>query len=332
MGLRVISTGSYLPVKTVTNDDLAAIVETNDEWIASRTGIRSRHMANGETTWYMGLMAAKTAVDRAGIDPADIGMIIGTTITSDFITPSMAAVIQSMIGAENAFAYDISAACTGFVYAMDIAEKYLSVRRDMKYVLIISAEKLSEVTNFSDRSSCILFGDGAGAAVVSYSDSLFSSWNGTDAAGFRSIYAKHTRTLNPFEDESPHIPDDGTDPGAPENVIVQDGKAVYRFATKALPNAVGKALEGTGLTPADIDIFVPHQANARIIETAAKHMGVPIEKFHIVLDHVGNTSSSSIPIALDDAVTAGKIKPGMKMCFVGFGAGLTSGAIIMQNA
>ena len=326
-GIDILATGSFLPPLTVTNDDLARCVDTNDEWIRTRTGISTRHMNNGEPTWYMGACAAKQAIERAGIDPSEIGVIICSTVTGDYHSPTISAVIQRETGALGCPAFDVAAACSGFVYALDIAQKFLSA--GTKYALVVSSERLSAITDFTDRASCILFGDGAAAVLLRASDSLFSSWLSCDGSGMRYLYAKMRPAPHPFMKDPVHI-DDESDPDAPYSVLVQDGREVYRFATKALPRAVENALEGTGLTPADIDLFIPHQANIRIIETAAKSMGIPLERFYTNIDHCGNTSSASIPIALDEAVTRGVLKRGMTVCFVGFGAGLTSAAAILK--
>ena len=328
-GIEILGTGSYNPVLNVTNDDLAKIVETNDEWISTRTGIKSRRLADGESTWKMGAEAAKEAVKNAGIDPKDIGLIIDTTITNDFYTPSVACVIQNAIGAENAAAYDLNAACSGFVYAVDAAKRYLQTDPDLKYVLIVANEMLSKITDYTDRSTCVLFGDGAAAAVITRSEKLFTSFIGADGRGAHSLYAKTHKVFHPFR--SSQI--DEIDSGEYEmgtTFLFQDGKEVYKFATKALPTAASKAAEKIGLDINDVDWFIPHQANIRIIETAAKNLGVSMDKFIVNIQDHGNTSSASIPIALHEAVRDGRIKRGEKLCLVGFGAGLTMGAVILE--
>ncbi|MBQ7990864.1 MAG: ketoacyl-ACP synthase III [Oscillospiraceae bacterium] len=328
-GIKILATGSCKPALTITNDDLKKCIDTNDEWIHSRTGISTRRMTNGEPTWYIGAAAAKQALERAKLSPEKIDMIICTTITGDYFTPSCAAVIGREIGAVGCPAFDISAACSGFVYALDIAQKYLASGA-MKNVLVVSAERLSTITNFTDRSSCILFGDGAAAAVVTSSDKFYSSYMGCDGTGMKYLYAKADHRDHPFTD-SPVYYDDQTSPDAPVGVLVQDGKEVYKFATKALPHALMSALEGTGRTVDDIDIIVPHQANIRIIETAAKNLGLPMEKFFVNIEHSGNTSSASIPIALDEAMISGAVHEGQTLGLCGFGAGLTQAAIIMDT-
>ncbi|MBQ5311636.1 MAG: ketoacyl-ACP synthase III [Oscillospiraceae bacterium] len=329
MGIRILSTGSYLPPLTVTNDDLSGCVDTNDEWIRTRTGISERHMSNGEPTWYMGAQAARKAIAGSGINPLEIGLIICSTVSSDFFVPSCAAMIQRETGASNAAAFDLGAACSGFVYSLDTAHRFLSTDKELKYVLIVAAEQLSYITDFTDRSSCILFGDGAAAAVVERSDSFFTSWLGCDGDGMKYLYAKAPHQKHPFM-KDPVVIEDGSTPGAPDGLIIQDGKEVYKFAVKALPNAVRRALEGSDRTVEDIDLFIPHQANIRIIETAAKNIGVSLEKMYVNISRNGNTSSASIPLALYDAIHDGSLQRGQTVCLVGFGAGLTQAAAVFE--
>ncbi len=331
-GISIVSTGSYQPMLTVTNEDMSAIVETNDEWITTRTGIKERRFVNGEPTWYLGAMAAKQAVERAGIDPGDIGLIIDTTITGDFITPSCSCIIQRELKAVNAAAFDLNAACSGFVYAVDEAYRHLITDNDLKYVLVVANEALSSITNFRDRSSCVLFGDGAAAVIFERSDSkIFTSWLSADGTGAKFLYAKNLHPAHPFANSETAVSiDDETDMSVDHRALVQDGKEVYKFATKALPAAAANAAAKIGLAIEDIDLFIPHQANIRIIETAAKNLGVSMDKFFTDINAHGNTSSASIPIALDDAVTKGVLRRGAKICLVGFGAGLTMGSVIME--
>lgn len=329
-GIRILSTGGYAPLLDITNDDMSRIVDTSDEWIRTRTGISHRRISNGEPTWYMGAEAAKQAIKRAGIDPKDIGLIIDSTITSDFITPSAACIIQRETGASNAAAFDLGAACSGFVYAVDTACRFLATDDKLKYVLVVANENLSYITNYKDRSSCVLFGDGAAAVILERSDKLYSSWLGADGTGARFLYAKAQHTHSPFTAEDKFVIDDGTDPSVDHAGLVQDGKEVYKFATKALPLAASNAAEKIGLDIHDIDLFIPHQANIRIIETAAKNLGVSMDKFFTNIDLHGNTSSASIPIALNDAVEKGVLRRGDKVCMVGFGAGLTMGSVITE--
>lgn len=327
MGINILGTGCYVPEQKMTNDDFTRFVDTNDEWIRTRTGICERHMAGWEPVWYMGARAAEQAIERAGVAAENIGLIITTTVTADFLAPSMSSIIQRETGAVNAAAFDMNVGCSGFVYAVDTARRFLETDSSMKYVLVVATEALSRFTDFTDRSTCVLFGDGAGAVVVERSDKLFSSHLTSDGTGAPLLCARNVRVApevaieTDFEDG---FPDRGM------HKLYQDGREVYKFATKALPAAFEAAAEKIGMSKDDIDWFIPHQANVRIIETAAKKFGVPMERFVITLDHYGNTSSSSIPLALNEAVEKGMIQRGQKIALIGFGAGLTSGCAIME--
>lgn len=327
MGISILGTGKYLPEQKLTNDDFKRFVETDDEWIRTRTGISERRMAGWEPTWYMGTQAALKAIENAGVSAEDIGLIISCTATSDFHTPSMASVIQNNTGAVNAAAFDLNAACTGFVYALDTARRFLETDDSMKYVLIVANEALSRFLDFTDRSSCILFGDGAAAAVIERSDKLYSSVLGSDGSGSGYLCA---RTLDVAPEVAVESDFEDPFPDMPQHKLYQNGKEVYKFAVNALPKAFESAAAKINITSADIDWFIPHQANVRIIETAAKKLGVPMDKFIITLDRYGNTSSASIPLALCDASEDGRIKRGQKIALIGFGAGLTYGGIILE--
>ena len=332
MGIHILGTGSYTPAFQVTNADMAKIVETNDEWIRTRTGIQSRHIADGEPTWYMGAQAASHAIEMAGIDPKDIGLIIDTTITPDFSTPSVSSLVQRENGAVQAACFDLNAACSGFVYGMETAHCFLKTNREMKYALVVANENLTRITNYSDRSSCILFGDGAAAAIVEYQeDRLYSSYLSADGTGAKFLYARTATPDNPFCKRKAEY-DDGIEPGPEgwEHTMRQDGREVYKFAIKAMANSAQKAAEKIGFDLQQLDKIVPHQANIRIIETAMKSLKMPMEKVVVNIDQHCNTSSASIPIALDEAVRSGKIQRGDKICLVGFGAGLTTAAIITE--
>lgn len=327
MGINIVGMGSYLPEQVLTNEDFTRFVETSDEWIRTRTGISERRVAGWEPTWYMGREAAVRAIGNAGISPEDIGLVICCTATSDFHTPSMASIIQHQTGAVNAAAFDINAACSGFVYALDTARRYLQTEEDMKYVLVIANEALSRFVDYTDRSSCILFGDGAAAVVIERSDKLYSSALCSDGSGAGFLCARsldvapEVAVESDFEDPFPKLP---------QHKLYQNGKEVYKFAVAALPKSFELAASKIGVTSDDIDWFVPHQANIRIIETAAKKIGVSMDRFIVTLDHYGNTSSSSIPIALCEGIEKGVVKRGQKLALIGFGAGLTYGGIILE--
>lgn len=327
MGINILGMGSYLPEQVLANDDFKKFVDTNDEWITTRTGIRSRHMAGWEPTWYMGKLAAQKAIEKSGVDPKEIGLVICSTITSDFLTPSVASLLQYELGIENAAAFDMNAACSGFVYMLDTAHRYLSTDDDLKYVLIVSAESLSRFIDYQDRGTCILFGDGAAAAVIEKSDKMYSSFLGSDGSGARKLFARNLEVAP--EVMVDHEFDSGF-PEKPPHQLYQDGKEVYKFAVKALPKAFNNAAAKIGVTVDDIDLFVPHQANVRIIETAAKNLKASIDKFAVTLDHHGNTSSASIPLALCEYIEKGAIQRGQKLALVGFGAGLSYGSVIIE--
>ncbi|MDO4864828.1 MAG: beta-ketoacyl-ACP synthase III [Ruminococcus sp.] len=327
MGIKILGMGCYLPEQTLTNDDFTRFVDTNDEWIRTRTGIVERRMAGWEPTWYMGSEAAKKAIAKAGISPEEVGLVIGCSVTSDFHTPSIASVIQYETGAVNAAAFDVNAACSGFVYALDTARRFLETDDSLKYVLVVAAEALSRFVDFADRSTCILFGDGAAAAVIEKSDKPFTSALCSDGSGARLLYA---RTVNIAEEVKLESDFDDGFPEKRLHKLYQDGKEVYKFATKALPKAFHLAADKAGIAPEDIDWFVPHQANVRIIETAAKNLGVPMDKFIVTLDHYGNTSSVSIPLALCESIEKGVIRRGQKLALIGFGAGLTYAGAIFE--
>ncbi|MBQ8884371.1 MAG: ketoacyl-ACP synthase III [Oscillospiraceae bacterium] len=328
-GIKILGSGKYVPELTVTNEDFTKFIETSDEWISTRTGIKTRHMVSGEPTWYLACEASKKAIENAGIRGEDIGLIILTSITSDFYTPSCACMIQREIGAIGSMAIDINCACSGFAYGFDMAKRYLETDDSLKYALVVSAESLSKVTDFSDRATCVLFGDGAAAVVLEKSeDTLYTSYLGADGNGAKFLMAKNSRKLSPFA-ENEKVIEDGM-PEGNDGYIFQDGKEVYKFATKILPHAVNEACKKIDFDMSQIDVIVPHQANVRIIETAAKNLGLPMEKFYLNLHKYGNTSSASIPLAFCEAVEEGKIKRGDKVCFVGFGAGLTYACAIFE--
>jgi len=326
-GINILGTGSYSPEMILTNEDMAKYVDTSDEWITTRTGIRQRHISNGEPTWSMGAKAAKLAIEQAGIDINKIGLIITSSTTEDYYLPSSACMIQREIGAIGSMAIDINCACSGFAYGLDMARRYL-LAGDIKYILLVATEALSKITDFTDRTTCVLFGDGAAACVLEASDKLYTSHLGADGSGAGFLCARHHEPTRQLQGE-PVILEDGL-PTEVKPYIIQNGKEVYKFATKILPMATTLACEKINLPVTEIDHFVPHQANVRIIETAAKNLGVSMDKFIVNLDMHGNTSSASIPTAFDEAVRNGKIKHGDKVCFVGFGAGLTYGAVILE--
>jgi 3-oxoacyl-[acyl-carrier-protein] synthase-3 len=339
---KILGTGSYLPDLVIENERFTEIVETNDEWITSRTGIERRHLSAGEATWEMGLKAAKRAIEMADITPDKIDLIVVSSLTPDYSTPNMACIIQAELEAKNAFCFDVNAACTGFIQAFDIAMRYL-LDPDIHNILVVSTESLSKITDFSDRRTCVLFGDGAGSVVISDQlpllgesknteapKAIYDCFLGADGASGNGIVGKALDAVR-----HPFVPKDApeiTDRYAhPSGVYIQMlGQEVYRFATTMMPYAVERVLEKAGKTLEDVDFLVPHQANERILQSASKRLKIPIEKVISHIADLGNTSSASIPICLDREFRAGKIRRGQTLVFTGFGGGLTYGALICE--
>jgi len=311
-GIKIVGIGSYSPPLCVTNDDLAKTLDTSDEWIFSRTGIKRRYYNEGRPNYIMAVEAAKRAIENAGINAADIDYILLSTSTPDFIYPITACLVQSAISAYNAACMDMSVACTGFVAGLEIARGLLYTGYNR--VLFVASECLSLHADFSDRASCVLFGDGAGAVVLERSDKLFASH--MKAKGVTAQEPMLHYKMN-YEHNAPVF-------------LQMDGKEVYKFAVEAMPEAARAACEKAGLTIEEIDLFIPHQANIRIVQTAAKSLGVPMDKVYTNIENHGNTSSACMPVCLDELNKAGRLKTGMKLCLVGFGAGLTYGAVIIE--
>lgn len=331
-GLEFLGTGSYVPEFVADNDKFSEILDTSDEWIYPRTGIKQRQIAVDKPNYYMGAMAAQKALDNAKFKAEDVDLIIVSTCTPDFYYPAMSCLIQKRIGARNAACFDVNSACTGFISSMDIAQKYLSTGK-YENVLIVSSEKLSSQTDYTDRASCILFGDGAGAVFLKKSDKMFYSFLGAEGDEFEALYCKvHYDSNCPwFNDKAmEEFYNNRFDTFGKNNFLVQDGKAVYKFAVNAMADAVKNVAEQGGVDISELDLVIPHQANLRIIEKAVELLGIPMEKVYTNIRHMGNISSACIPVAFDELIQAGKVTPGMKICFVGFGAGLTYGSIILE--
>lgn len=316
-GVKLLSMGKAVPARNMTNDDLSKIVDTSDEWIKSRTGIEERHISEGETTTDLAIAAAQEAIKNGGVDPRQIGMIIVATITGDYIMPSTACRVQAAIGAVNATAFDVAAACSGFVYGTKLATDAIRVG-SCEYALVIGAEVLSKTVDWEDRSTCVLFGDGAGAA----------------------IFKKHHKNniINIYTQSNGELSECLTLPSIPlNNCCVQserispymfmDGRAVYKFATTVVPTSIQKVLEGTEYNIDDIKYFVLHQANSRIMDSVAKKLEVDSEKFVKNLQHYGNTSSASVPMALYDLQE--QLAPGNPVILCGFGGGVTWGSVLL---
>ncbi len=319
-------TGASLPEKVLTNHDLEGMVDTSDEWIVQRTGIRERRIVQeGEVTSDLAIAASRQALEAAGIQPEDLGAVIVGTVTPDKVCPSAAVFVQNALGAVNACAFDLNAACTGFVYSIAVGSSFIQTGL-CEHVLVIGAEALSRFVNYSDRNSCILFGDGAGAAVLSRQK------DGEDS---------HIIDSQLFADGGARdliqIPAGGAAlPASPETVearqhcLSMNGREVFKFATKAMVDLINTSLERNGFKYEDLDIIVPHQVNSRIIDTALKKVDVPKEKIFINLDKYGNTSAASVPIALREAVEEGRIQKGNLVLFVAFGAGMTWGYNLLR--
>lgn len=326
MATRIIGTGSYLPEAVVTNDYLSTIMDTSDEWIRTRTGIRERRLVKEETTTYMCVEAAKRALENAHILPEELDLIIVGTITGDYITPSTACEVQAQIGATNAVAFDINAACSGFLFGLNTVHAYFQAGI-YKKALIIGAETLSKIMDWSDRGTCVLFGDGAGAAIVTSDcdgsldklNGLIGFEQGSDGAKGKVLACKNTSNNNPLV----------SNPTSP-NYVYMDGQEVYKFAVSTVPKSIHRVLEQAGLTPDDVDYFILHQANIRIIQSVAKRMKQSEDKFPISLDHCGNISAGSVPVLLDEMNQQGLLQKGDKIVMSGFGAGLTWGTALLE--
>jgi len=321
----IIGCGSFAPEKILTNEDLAKMVDTSDEWITTRTGIKKRHITTEkETTAMLATRAAQIALEDARLNPEELDLIIVATITPEMVFPSTACFVQSALGAKNAGVFDIAAACSGFIYGLSIAQQFLESGR-YKNALIIGAETLTKITNWKDRSSCILFGDGAGAVVLQRTTDgckgiLYSTmgaegdrWQALNCQAYGSRYPASAKLDDP-------------------NKIFMEikGREVYQQAVRKIVEGVQECLDHCRLTIDDIAMLIPHQMNARIIESAAKRLNLPDEKVYVNITDYGNTSAASVPIAFDECYRKGKIKHGDIVILVAFGAGLTWGANVLQ--
>lgn len=320
----IVGIGSYVPARAVTNKDMEAIVETSDEWISDRTGIKCRHfVAEGEHTSDLATKAAERALKDANLTADDIDLIVVATATPDMLFPSTACLVQHNLNASKAAAYDLSAGCSGFMYSIATASQFIKTGL-YKYVLVIGAEALSRLMDFTDRNTCVLFGDGAGAVVlgeVPAGYGILGIHLGSDGGGgpLLSLPAGGTRIPATEESVKNRL-----------HYIHMEGNEVFKFAVKIMGEAAFKALEQAGMQPADVDWLIPHQANIRIIQSAAKRLKMPMEKVVVNVDRYGNTSSASIPIALEEAIHDGRIKSGQTVVMVGFGAGLTWASTVIR--
>ena len=325
MNVRITGTGSALPGKILTNAELERLVNTSDEWITTRTGIKERRIAvDGEYTSTFAAEAARRAMAMAGAHPKEIDLIIIGTVTPDFPFPSTACIVQDLLGATNATAFDLSAACSGFLYGVSIAEKFLRSGAARK-VLVIGSEVLSRIVDWQDRNTCVLFGDGAGAVVLEASEgdhALLSTHTFSNGSFWNLLYQPGSGSRNPAT-ESRTID---------ERLIYlkMEGNDVFKHAVRAMEEAALKALDANGLTPSDISLMIPHQANRRIIDATTKRLGLGPDRLFTNLHRYGNTSSASIPIALDEANRQGVIKPDSKLLMVAFGGGFTYASALVN--
>lgn len=323
--VRISGTGSYLPPRILTNADFERMVDTSDEWITTRTGIKERHVIDeGVFTSDLAFAASMRAIEDAGITPADVDLIIVATISGDTMLPSTACWLQAKLGALNAGAFDVSAACSGFVYGANIAWQFIASGRH-RHVLVVGAECLTRLTNYQDRTSCILFGDGAGAAVFSACDDgtseILYGMTGADGRGAEIMMIPAGGTRKPASHETVE---------GREHYMVIHGRETYKFAVEKMADIVAESLAAVGLKPADIRWIIPHQVNTRILEGASKRLGIPMEDMYVNIDRIGNTSAASVPIALDEANRKGLLKRGDLIALVAFGGGLTWSSMILR--
>lgn len=315
--------GMAVPERVLTNADLERMVETSDEWIVSRTGIRERHISGpDESASTLAITAGKQALERSGLTAADVDMIIVATVTGDYTFPATACIVQDALGAKG-IAFDIQAACTGWIYGVVTAHQFVSTGA-AKNVLVIGTEVLSKITDYTDRQTCVLFGDGAGAVVISGTETPGGvlGWTlGSDGARPEQLYRPAGGSREP-------ITRDNIDTKSP--YIHMMGSEVFKFATRVMGTAMEEALDKAGLTAHDIDLFIPHQANLRIIDAASKRLNLPPEKVFVNIERYGNTSAAAVPIALCEAIDQGLITPGSRLGMVAFGAGLTWGAVALE--
>jgi 3-oxoacyl-[acyl-carrier-protein] synthase-3 len=318
---RIAGTGSYLPEKVVTNDDLSKVVDTSDEWIRTRTGIRERRVAaEGQTTSDMGYQAALKAIEAAGIQAADIDLIVVGTTTPDVVFPSAACLIQQKLGIAGCPAFDVNAACSGFVFALTVADKFIRSGA-ARTVLVVGAETLTRIVDWNDRTTCVLFGDGAGAVVLK-------------ADGETGILSTHLHSDGSKRDLlcCPAGVSQGFDSSLPNGGvrILMAGNDVFKYAVKALDSVVDEALEANGLDKSALDWLIPHQANLRIIEATAKRLDMPMDRVVVTVDRHGNTSAASVPLALDEAVRSGRVQRGQLLLLEAFGGGFTWGSALLR--
>ena len=318
MTAKIIGTGSYVPVHEMDNDDIAKLVDTNDEWIEEHTGIRKRHLSSKGTT-HMATKAAKRAIENSGVAIDEIDMIIVATMTPDYSCPNTACQVQAELGAKDIPCMDTNEACTGFVFAINTAHAYISSGL-YKTILVIGAETLSKVVDWHDRATCILFGDGAGAVVMQAADrGIITAQMGCDGSKGMVLYGKGAPLRNPLVNE---LEEDGK--------LHMEGAEVFKFAVRRIPETIYATLKKANKTVAEIDYFILHQANRRIIEAAARRLALPIEKFPMNIDKYGNLAAASVPMLLDELNRSGQIKQGQLLMLSAFGGGLSWGSTLLE--
>lgn len=319
--VKIVGTGSYVPPNVVTNDDIAQFVQTNDEWVKERTGIKERRISKDENTSILAIKAAKAALKNSNVSAKEIDLIIVATTTSDYFIPSTACLVQKELEATNATCFDLAAACTGFIYGINVATQFIKTGQ-AKTALVIGAEVLSKIVDWEDRGTCILFGDGAGATILQRSSEkgIISIYTGADGTGGEFLECSGVPLNNAFNGNKEE----------PNNKVTMNGRQIFKFAVNIIKECVNNVLEDSGYDLSDIKYIVPHQANHRIIDVACKKLNVSEDKFYVNLDKYGNTSGASIAIALDEMVQKGLLNKGDKIILVGFGGGLTFGAELIE--
>lgn len=320
---RVVATSGCVPEQVITNEDLSKIVDTSDEWITQRTGIRERHISAGENTSSLVISVAKELLERAAVPAEKVELIIVASVTQDYGTPSLACMVQKAIGAAGAVAFDIVAACSGFMFALSVADKYIKAG-GYKNAIVIGGETLSKIVDWTDRSTCVLFGDGAGGAYVERADEggILREDIGSEGARYEILTEGYTECANAFNDHTAGV--------HPLWYVNMNGREVFKFATKNVIKSITKVLEEENLKPDAIRYIVPHQANVRIVEVVSKKLGIPMEKFYMNMDRYGNTSSASIPLALNELNEKGLIARGDLIMLSGFGGGMTWGTMLIR--
>lgn len=320
---KIVATGAGIPEQVITNDDLARIVDTSDEWISQRTGIKERHISGGEDLSYYAAESARQILERAGKAPEDVDLIVVATVTADYGTPSAACMVQKEIGANRAVAFDVTAACSGFLFALSVADKFIRCGV-YKNALVIGGEILSKILDWTDRSTCVLFGDGTAGVFLERCESeegILVEEIGSKGDMYHVLTEGRVPPANAFNQ---------IEPLSKQGYVYMDGREVFKFATKKIVSSVTKVLEEAQLEAEDIKYFIPHQANARIVEVAAKKLKIPYERFYMNIAKYGNTSAASIPIALNEMNEKGLLQKGDKIILCGFGGGLTWGTILIQ--